>query len=107
MPSFVAASSIVAVEAKMRRMCSASVWSSVSGSPSVDGPVGPCRWIADLRWQVCQLDDGAGGENDAAFDGVAQLADVSRPGIARKASRTGSANPEIALAFCWAKNRSR
>ena len=32
MPSLAAASSIVAVAARMRRMCSASIWSSVSGS---------------------------------------------------------------------------
>ena len=37
MPIFVAASSIVAVDAKVRRMCSASISSRVNGLPADDG----------------------------------------------------------------------
>jgi len=39
-------------------------------------------WITDLRRQVGQLDDRAGGENDSPLDGIAQLTDVSGPGVA-------------------------
>ena len=87
-------------------MCSASICSSVSGSPAAHGfaaapGLGVVR-VADLRRQVGQRDDRAGGENDSPLDGVAQLADVSGPGVVERASRTGSANPEIGLPSCRA-----
>ena len=80
----------------MRRMCSASIWSSVTGSAAAR----LCLVrVADLRRQVGQLDDGAGGENDAPLDGVAQLADVAGPGVAEQgiSHRLGKPRDRLAV----------
>ena len=34
------------------------------------------------RWQLVRRDDRTANEGDRAFDGVLQLADVARPGVA-------------------------
>src|SRR6266542_1848363 len=86
MPSTVAASSMVGTAARTRRMCSIS--SSSSGT----------RRPTDLHRQVRQSDALACCEDHAALDGVAQLADVARPGMAAEglAGLVGEAGERLA-----------
>ena len=57
-------------------MCSASTCSSVT----ISAGRGRTRAAADLRRQVAQLDQRPRGQDHAPLDGVAQLANVARPG---------------------------
>ena len=60
-----------------------------------DGPLA----LPSCEGKSAELDQRAGGENDAALDDVAQLADVARPGVAEQglAHRRGKAGNGLAV----------
>ena len=79
MPSFTAASSMVSVVARMRRMCSASSCSSVIASGADGRGAVPPRMIWAGRFAGAIRASVV--EDHGPLDRVAQLADVSRPGV--------------------------
>lgn len=56
-------------------------------SRGVGAHLGVCRMLADCRRQVLGQDDVAAAQQARTLDRVAQLANVTRPGVSQKSLR--------------------